>query len=137
MKISNEILSHFRCGKCDKWWSIGDAPCQENWFCPWCGEKNKTLSPKAISDAAKKVLEAAESDKDIAFSNYETCLVKKENIPKGFWEWMAGCKPNGYNLYEFNGQITPLVFCVDISKNSVVLHKGLLEHIAKGGFLVW
>jgi hypothetical protein len=39
---SIESLSHFWCKSCKKWWSIGDAPLKrEEWFCPWCGEKNK------------------------------------------------------------------------------------------------
>ncbi len=35
---SLEKLSHFRCGHCDKWWSIADAPARKKWWCPWCGE---------------------------------------------------------------------------------------------------
>jgi predicted RNA-binding Zn-ribbon protein involved in translation (DUF1610 family) len=38
-KLSQEQLSHFRCGFCDKWWSIGDAPKKNKWFCPWCGKE--------------------------------------------------------------------------------------------------
>jgi len=51
--LSVEHLHHFRCGACDKWWSIGDPSIAESssksnaqnatqreWFCPWCGEKN-------------------------------------------------------------------------------------------------
>jgi PHP family Zn ribbon phosphoesterase len=38
---SVETLHHFSCGKCKKWWSIGDAPKEKTeWFCPWCGEGN-------------------------------------------------------------------------------------------------
>jgi len=38
-KISFELLSHFQCASCSKWWSIGDADQSKNeWFCPWCGE---------------------------------------------------------------------------------------------------
>jgi hypothetical protein len=38
---SKEVLFHFSCEKCKKWWSIGDAPeDREEWFCPWCGYKN-------------------------------------------------------------------------------------------------
>lgn len=40
-KISIEILSHFQCSNCTKWWSIGDAPKdREGWYCPWCGTNN-------------------------------------------------------------------------------------------------
>ena len=43
--LSIEQMYHFRCGNCDKWWSIGDPPEQAGalkkkiWFCPWCGQK--------------------------------------------------------------------------------------------------
>jgi hypothetical protein len=41
MKRSIEKLSHFSCEKCEKWWSIGDAPEErDNWFCSWCGHEN-------------------------------------------------------------------------------------------------
>ncbi|MCR4274826.1 MAG: hypothetical protein NUW02_02135 [Candidatus Campbellbacteria bacterium] len=37
---SVERLSHFRCGVCNKWWSVGDAPTtKKEWHCPWCGTK--------------------------------------------------------------------------------------------------
>ena len=33
-----ETLVHFRCGACQGWWSIGDAPLDRTvWYCPWCG----------------------------------------------------------------------------------------------------
>lgn len=41
-KSSTELLVHFNCGACQKWWSVGDAPPdKENWFCPWCGTEQK------------------------------------------------------------------------------------------------
>jgi len=33
-----EHLHHFRCYFCRKWWSIGDAPKKNEWYCPWCGK---------------------------------------------------------------------------------------------------
>jgi DNA-directed RNA polymerase subunit RPC12/RpoP len=40
---SVEILTHYQCGKCIKWWSIGDAPKdKKEWYCPWCGTKSDT-----------------------------------------------------------------------------------------------
>jgi transcription elongation factor Elf1 len=40
---SIEQLSHFRCGKCNKWWSVGDAPLSKKvWHCPWCGLEART-----------------------------------------------------------------------------------------------
>ena len=38
-KRTTERLSHFSCGVCKKWWSIGDAPmAKKQWFCAWCGK---------------------------------------------------------------------------------------------------
>ena len=45
-RISLEKISHFRCGKCNKWWSIADAPKRDAWFCPWCGVRQKVVSSK-------------------------------------------------------------------------------------------
>ena len=36
---SVEVLVHFQCALCNKWWSIGDAPDRDYWYCPWCGVK--------------------------------------------------------------------------------------------------
>lgn len=46
MYLSVERLYHFRCGSCDRWWSIGDADVTKTvWYCAWCGEKqHKNLS---------------------------------------------------------------------------------------------
>lgn len=36
---SIEKLVHFRCAApdCGRWWSIGDAPLDRAYYCPWCG----------------------------------------------------------------------------------------------------
>lgn len=52
---SVERLVHFRCGVCGRWWSIGDAPPREEWFCPWCGQKQKMLPPELNSDLPPEV----------------------------------------------------------------------------------
>lgn len=36
---SVEVLTHFKCLVCLGWWSIGDPPIRDYWFCPWCGER--------------------------------------------------------------------------------------------------
>ena len=42
-KKSTEKLTHFQCGVCRKWWTIGDAPLKkDNWFCPWCGSAQQS-----------------------------------------------------------------------------------------------
>jgi hypothetical protein len=50
---SPERLVHFQCPRCEGWWSIGDAPDREFWFCPWCGERSLTKDgtvPAVMSD---------------------------------------------------------------------------------------
>jgi len=42
LKLSKEVLVHFQCSSCSKWWTIGDAPDRGHWFCPWCGVKQDT-----------------------------------------------------------------------------------------------
>ncbi len=37
-KKSKEVLTHFNCGSCGKWWSVSEAPSKKNWWCPWCGK---------------------------------------------------------------------------------------------------
>lgn len=39
LRSSVERLTHFQCGACSGWWTIGDAPERDHWFCPWCGAK--------------------------------------------------------------------------------------------------
>gem|GEM_PF-3897273 len=44
-KLSVERLSHFSCGACDQWWSVGDAPTIGTlWYCPRCGLKQRFSS---------------------------------------------------------------------------------------------
>lgn len=48
---SKEIIFHFLCEKCSKWWSVGDAPEEKNtWFCPWCGHANKYTKKEAVDE---------------------------------------------------------------------------------------
>ncbi len=44
-RFSVERLVHFQCEVCDRWWSIGDAPERDHWFCPWCGARLETGPP--------------------------------------------------------------------------------------------
>tara|TARA_R110002020_G_scaffold249529_4_gene463463 strand:- start:3568 stop:3735 length:168 start_codon:yes stop_codon:yes gene_type:complete len=43
-KFSKEILYHFNCGKCEKWWTIADHHflSKDNLIiCPHCGHKEE------------------------------------------------------------------------------------------------
>ena len=46
---SLEVLSHFSCPHCRKWFSISEAPIERStWACPWCflrGEYNPVQEP--------------------------------------------------------------------------------------------
>ena len=54
-KRAVEELSHFQCGRCKKWWTIGDAPKEKKkWFCPWCGEGEESLQKKKINKGRRK-----------------------------------------------------------------------------------
>lgn len=48
--VSFEALAHFQCGNegCGKWWSIGDAPERDCWFCPWCGERQEVVRENRV-----------------------------------------------------------------------------------------
>jgi len=53
--FSIEKIVHFQCGKCQKWWSIADAPLKtkEDWTCPWCSYKSSCIdkTTKNINDS--------------------------------------------------------------------------------------
>jgi len=37
IEFSEEVLTHFNCDACKKWWSVGDWTKKEKMFCPHCG----------------------------------------------------------------------------------------------------
>ena len=57
-RISKEVLYHFNCGKCNKWWSIADYHLFSNdaiekeqiipnsIMCPHCGQKEEVKEVK-------------------------------------------------------------------------------------------
>jgi DNA-directed RNA polymerase subunit RPC12/RpoP len=50
-RFSKEILYHFNCGKCNKWWSISDYHLLSNnkpdmIVCPHCEHKEKLIEIK-------------------------------------------------------------------------------------------
>lgn len=47
--VSIERLAHFQCADCQKWWSIGDAPLDRNYYCPWCGGLNSVKAKNVES----------------------------------------------------------------------------------------
>jgi rRNA maturation endonuclease Nob1 len=44
--VSAEILYHFNCISCERWWSIGDFKMDEKVFCVHCGEEYTVLPIK-------------------------------------------------------------------------------------------
>jgi rRNA maturation endonuclease Nob1 len=64
-KISREILYHFRCEACQKWWSIGDAPAgKKSWYCPWCGilQTFEIVTENKPADAPHNITSQQKSD---------------------------------------------------------------------------
>jgi predicted RNA-binding Zn-ribbon protein involved in translation (DUF1610 family) len=52
---SIEYFHHFRCGHCNGWWGIGDAPMKrKKWFCPWCGKENIYKKATKVKDSYNK-----------------------------------------------------------------------------------
>ncbi|MBP6942786.1 MAG: hypothetical protein KBB55_01950 [Candidatus Buchananbacteria bacterium] len=47
-KASIELLTHFCCEECKKWWAIGDAPQRDTWYCPWCGTQQEMIVAKNV-----------------------------------------------------------------------------------------
>jgi hypothetical protein len=35
--FSKEVLTHFLCEDCKKWWTVGDWEQENNMCCPYCG----------------------------------------------------------------------------------------------------
>jgi len=54
MQVSLEYLYHFRCDRCDKWWSRADIEPQINeiTFCPYCGHHNLVEGIQTFRNAA-------------------------------------------------------------------------------------
>lgn len=44
--VSTEILFHFSCDRCGKWWSVGDWNPQPKMYCPHCGTTQEIWVPK-------------------------------------------------------------------------------------------
>ncbi len=44
LKVSLEMLYHFQCGHCQKWWSVGDFEWQAGKlvYCPHCAKPGQT-----------------------------------------------------------------------------------------------
>jgi len=87
MKRSVEILSHFRCDGCDKWWTVGDAPAdKKTWYCPWCAKLNTEPEDKknegdvpewnSVADSLAALGEAAKEMEKL-FGPFKDILKKK------------------------------------------------------------
>ena len=42
-QVSKEILYHFLCDACTKWWSIGDWEPKKTLTCPHCNHKDEVV----------------------------------------------------------------------------------------------
>lgn len=111
---SIEKLSHFRCSKCDKWFSIGDAPeHRQKWFCPWCGneESHSTAGTQNITQLAH--------------------AWARESLRAGDWAIDATCG-NGHDtlfLAETVGA-TGRVAAFDVQESAIAATRARLENAA-------
>jgi rRNA maturation endonuclease Nob1 len=55
MQVSLEYLYHFRCDRCQKWWTRADnePAINEITFCPYCGHENLVEGIQTFLNAAK------------------------------------------------------------------------------------
>lgn len=55
MEIYLEYLYHFKCEKCESWWSVGSVQVLVNevYFCPFCGHENTVESIDASGNKKK------------------------------------------------------------------------------------
>lgn len=55
MKVSLEFLYHFRCDRCNQWWSIADIEPKigNSIHCPHCGYLNTVELIQTFREAAK------------------------------------------------------------------------------------
>lgn len=61
MYLSVERLYHFRCGSCNRWWSIGDPDVTKTvWYCAWCGEKQHKKLDEPDYPVIEKLCDAAD-----------------------------------------------------------------------------
>ncbi|MCA0352473.1 MAG: hypothetical protein LCH85_10800 [Chloroflexi bacterium] len=61
-RFSIEQLHHFQCGACSGWWSIGDAPPRDHWFCPWCGTQLINAGPLPPLNSSPEAPEGPENN---------------------------------------------------------------------------
>lgn len=64
--LSHEHLVHFNCPICQKWWSIGDAPERDHWYCPWCGACLSNNPEIVFMDESHKRFQRAYLDQELA-----------------------------------------------------------------------
>ena len=60
IEFSKEILTHFNCTICKKWWSVGDWQPEQNMCCPHCGIIHYEFREVASSTLEQTVTHNAE-----------------------------------------------------------------------------
>jgi DNA-directed RNA polymerase subunit RPC12/RpoP len=71
MKVSLEFLYHFRCDRCEQWWSRADIEPEigETVHCPYCGYVNQVEGIQTFRNAAKNA--------SLGGSQPDSCLRQK------------------------------------------------------------
>ncbi len=59
MQVSLEYLYHFRCDRCQKWWTRADnePAINEITFCPYCGHENVVEGIQTFLNAAQSSIQ--------------------------------------------------------------------------------
>lgn len=99
--ISVELLFHFKCALCKKWWSIGDAHLFEKstFICPYCGNAKKYEIKEQIMRLAKDPeLSWRDTLVDSAFQSilHSEGSVKNKSGRHVVYDCPAGKKTIGY-----------------------------------------
>ena len=83
---SIEMLSHFRCEECKKWFSIGDAENDiADLFCPRCGinQKVEIIQSMSTDTSSKPLLNFYKENEQ--FKAYEEQVVRLKRISVDNW----------------------------------------------------
>lgn len=74
IEFSKEILTHFKCDQCKKWWTVGDWVESNKMFCPHCGivhyEFKRAEDSLGFRTAERDVLQKRVAELEGAVSGY-------------------------------------------------------------------
>lgn len=108
-----EKLVHFRCPKCQGWWTVGDAPIdsKQDWYCPWCGvaiNEKDAMPPNGLpSEKMLSINKMLSGDEELLstaafYFRHDYGLLYADVQKELRWhakEWLRACmKAAGYDI---------------------------------------